>query len=134
TPLAAGLGFKHEDIIRNADVQLGRILDELKNKKLLEKTMIVMTADHGVQSNTVLSEEERQNIKDRIRAAGKIKAARFDTGTRIWLGDHSKENRDKVLAALKTIPGVLQILEHNRSRGKFEIAYENFKAQPGSVK
>lgn len=134
SPKAAGLSFKHEDIIRNADAQLGRILDELTNRKLLDRTMIVITSDHGVQSSTELDPEQRKKIAGEIRSSGKIQQAKFDTGVRIWLGDLAKENRDAVFNHLKTVPGTLQILELDRKKMKYKVSFENFKDQPSQVK
>ena len=41
--------YRLADILRIADAQLGRILDELDAQGLANRTMVVVTADHGGQ-------------------------------------------------------------------------------------
>jgi hypothetical protein len=136
---------------RVADEQLGRILDELKKQKLLERTMIVATADHGGQSNfyyfgdgstgSISAEAAKKSPPNsywmrKIHAAGKIRLTAADTGMRVWLSDYSKENRDSVFTALKTVSGVVQIFELQREAGKFfyKEIYTDFAGQSARFK
>ncbi|MEQ1878801.1 MAG: alkaline phosphatase family protein [Bdellovibrionia bacterium] len=134
TPLAKTLPISHEEIIKIADEQFGRIFDDLKKRKLLERTMIVITADHGVQSATTLPVEERRKIIAGINRSGKIRASKFDTAIRLWLSDYSKENRDAVLKALKAVPGAVQVFELDDGKSAYKMIHENFAGQTEKFK
>jgi arylsulfatase len=43
----AGHGFNYAGILQGLDGELGRILDDLTEKKMLDRTLLIVTADHG---------------------------------------------------------------------------------------
>ena len=91
------------DILRVADQQLGRILDRLNEKKLLEHTLIIATADHGGQTDSIYlgngSSQALGPLKNhqsldplpfwlaRLEKNVKIKMGYADTSIRIWLSE-----------------------------------------------
>ena len=100
-PLSFDSKYSVPDVLRIADAQLGRILVKLEEKKLLQKTLIVVTADHGAQSNTVYlgngqkshGGEDLLNDRsspqayfvDRLLRTNRVRVTYQDTAMRLWL-------------------------------------------------
>jgi hypothetical protein len=134
------------EIVKLADKQLGRILDELEKEKLLSSTIVVATADHaGTTAANFLGEDEpiigdliNKKIEhrpfwiERLQAAAKIKLAYGDTGIRLWLADDSEENHRLAERALEEIPHVTAIFRKKKdaSGGYFYAeVYHNWKGR-----
>lgn len=139
------LGFESpahlEEIAHIADDQLGRILDELVHQKLLEKTLIVVTADHGGQTDSIyLGNGEAQTITEeeektpgckpiwmkRLASTNKIKNAYLDTSIRIWLKEESSESADQVIRFMKEIPQITRIFELRKNKAGDYYYSESF--------
>ncbi len=127
-----------------ADSQLEKVLDTLQQKKLLERTLLVITADHGGQTNTKYygngkseSIGKLENLENtpytfwanHVAKTDQIKLAYHDTGMRFWLKDPNHENRDRVLKKLKEISGVTHIYFHDKSIDDYFEVFNNLKQQ-----
>ena len=93
--------FTLESALRTADLQLGRLLDELERQNLRGRTLIVVTADHGSQTNRYYLGNQSGDLSgtfanltlekpapfwiERISKFGPIQATVHDTAIRIWL-------------------------------------------------
>lgn len=134
--------FTLEVALKTADEQLGRILKDLSRRGLREKTLIVLTADHGAQTNRFyLGNQsgdlmgEFANFKaekappfwiERAMKYAQIEVGVFDTAIRFWLKRGSGEREavlpEKFLEALGEISGVQEIhhLRYPDERPRYE--------------
>ena len=117
--------FRLAEIARVADAQLGRLLAELRKRQLLDRTLIVVTADHGAQRNEVYLGNNRyqsccgfENNNtavappywiDHLRQLGRLKTTYQDTSVKVWLADTSRENESVVLSGMTDIPGMTEV-------------------------
>src|SRR5207249_2540466 len=126
------------DIARNADEQLGRLLDALKRLDLVERTLIVVTADHGGQTNTFYLgnnkyqsccalENSEAKVEppywiEHLNQIGKLHSSYQDTSVKIWLTDRSAENEKAVAGGMADISGMVEIyaLRGPASRWRYE--------------
>ena len=139
--------YRLADILRTADAQLGRILDELDTQKLTGRTMVVVTADHGGQRHDMyLGNGQDQyccpiaNGPDpvnppywlrHLNEVGKLRAAHVDSSINVWLADHSDANAVAVTRGLQDISGVTEVYAKRGERGRhrYEQVYSNLDAQ-----
>jgi hypothetical protein len=129
-----------KDIAQIADEQLGRLLDELKKKNLLESTLIVSTSDHGGQTNDFYmgNPGNSENIFW-IQRVAKMSPLRFnsnDTGLRFWLKEPTAENIQKSVNVLKEMQQVTEIFTIDRSAASpvYKSIYQNFNGQPAAFR
>ena len=140
TPHAFDPPMHLKDIALIADAQLGRILDELKKKNILDKTLIITTADHGGQTNEIFlgNPSGPENIfwLQRLTKNVSLRFIAGDTGLRLWLKDSNPENVKKALAVLKEIAQVTEVFSFDRnSQPKtYKSIYQNFDSQTAIYK
>lgn len=135
-----------EEIIRIADAQLGRILTELEQHKILDSTLIVITADHGGQTDEFpLGEGSsgfargksdptklRSTVKELAQVRGVVAVA-ADTGVRVWL-DGSESSRTAARKILQESPKVFEVfeLQGSEDRGFGYVRVAHFPAAASS--
>jgi hypothetical protein len=86
-------GYHLADIAKNADAQLGRLLDALQSRDLLERTLIVVTADHGGQKNEFyLGNNKYQSCCPLENSEAKVEPS-------YWI-DHLNQRKDPLVAPL----------------------------------
>jgi hypothetical protein len=123
------------DVLRIADQQLGRILAELNARGLSERTMIVVTADHGAQKNEFYLGNNRfqsccsfENSEARVdppywiehlNQLGKLQAGYQDTSVKLWLADKSASNEQAIVRGMADIPGMTEVYALRRSGDQF---------------
>lgn len=83
---------KLETVMANCDRLIGKIVSELKKKRLLDSTLLIVTAKHG---NGPIDPQKLRHVDEKAiaRAVGKSGAAAKITADRsalIWLDDRSK--------------------------------------------
>lgn len=114
-------GYTLEAVARVADAQLGRVLDALEKKKLLSRTVLVVTADHGGQSNTfyfgsgksrkVAAKRETGEIVspwlERLRTQGRAREVVADSAIRLWLEEGASVTR--ATEVLREVSGVVEV-------------------------
>jgi predicted AlkP superfamily pyrophosphatase or phosphodiesterase len=148
-PLSFTPPMNLKEICQVADTQLGRLLDQLQKDGLLDKTLLISTADHGAQTDSYYMGDGKGNaigIKKhaeskendysfwimRLYQAGKIKLSSQDTMLRLWLEDQSDENKIPILNVLKEISKVTRIFELNKKEDKFyyKEIFNNLAREP----
>ena len=140
TPHAFETPLHLKDIAQIADAQLGRILDELKKKNILNETMIVVTADHGGQTNNIFLGNPSGNDHifwiQRIAQMAPVRFTTNDTGLRIWLKDPTPENIQKTGAVLREISQVTEVFAMDRSGATpaYKSLFQNFSNQSKAFK
>jgi len=123
------------DVLRIADQQLGRILDELDAQRLSGRTVIVVTADHGGQRNEYyLGNNKYQSCCkfensaaivnppywiEHLNQLGKLQAGYQDTSVKLWLADRSAANERAVVRGMQDIPGMVEAYALRRSGDGF---------------
>ncbi len=120
-PLAFTPAYTLEAVVRVADAQLGRVLDALEKKKLLGRTALVVTADHGGQSNVyyfgtgrsrkVAAKRDSGELVspwlERLRTLGRAREIVADSAIRVWLEDGASVPRATEL--LREVSGVVEV-------------------------
>ncbi len=145
--------YKFEDALRIADAQLGRVLEKLEQKGLTEKTLIVITADHGAQTNMVYLGngqkaygQELANGKgspqpyfiQRLLNTGRVKVNYQDTSIRLWLnpskpeGDKAAVTDDQLVRMLSETSGLTEIYRLAEANGRYSYTrvFQNLTEQP----
>lgn len=138
-----------ESILLAADHELGRILDNLEKQKLLDKTLIIVTADHGGQGNQyyfgtgdgkayageVANPHGGMGVAPGIQhliSTTKVRLSFQDSAVRVWIDDKSPENRKAVLAALGTLSGVTEVFEKNAATLQYKRILNLLGKQPAA--
>jgi hypothetical protein len=118
-------GYRLADVVRVADEQLGRLLDALRQRDLLERTVIVVTSDHGGQRNSqYLGNNKYQSCCplengdaafqppywiEHLTHVGRLHTSYQDTSIKVWLADLSAENEHAVVRGLADISGMVDV-------------------------
>jgi hypothetical protein len=118
-------GYRLADVVRVADEQLGRLLDALRQRDLLERTVIVVTSDHGGQRNSqYLGNNKYQSCCplengdaafqppywiEHLTQVGRLHTSYQDTSIKVWLADLSAENEHAVVRGLADISGMVDV-------------------------
>lgn len=139
--------YRLADALRIADAQLGRLMEELARRGLRERTLIVVTADHGAQSNTryfgmghsakpIAAHGGEADVPNfwlqHLQASAKVAASFQDSAIRVWLADLSAENRAAALSTLRTVSGVTEVFvkEQQGGRWSYRQVYDVLAAKP----
>ena len=139
--------YRLADVLRVADEQLGRILDALDARGLTDRTLVVVTADHGGQKNesylgnngsqTCCPFVDGKEVKppywlDHLNALGKLRTAYAGTSLTLWLADRSAGNDDAVTRGLKDVSGITEIYALRRTGDayRYEQVFSALDAQP----
>lgn len=135
------------DALRIADAQLGRILDAIERRGLNDRTMIVVTADHGGQRHDAYLGNgrfqsccafENSSSKvdppywiDHLNRIGKLHTAYVDSSISLWLAEHSEANEQAVTRGLKDVSGITEIYAKRRTGGqyRYEHVHSNLERQ-----
>jgi len=123
------------DALRIADEQLGRLVNALDAHKLLDRTLIVVTADHGGQKNEVyLGNNKYQSCCpfenstakveppywiEHLNQLGKLKAGYQDTSIKLWLADKSAAAEQAMVRGMADISGMTEVYALRRSNAEF---------------
>jgi hypothetical protein len=139
--------YRLDDILRVADEQLGRMLDELEAQGLADRTMVVVTADHGGQRHDAYLGNNRfqsccpyENTKEAVdppywlqhlNNVGRLKTAYADSIITLWLADQSPSNERALIAGLQDVSGVTEVYAKRKSGTGFhyEAVYSNLESQ-----
>lgn len=135
TPHAFEPPMHLKDIVRVADAQLGRILDSLEKQKILKKTLMISTADHGGQTDEIFlggGSKTGGYWIERVSKMAPTKLIMADTGIRIWLKDGNTANVQKTVAGLTEIAQVTQVFTLDRTQNppRYKSVFDNLKSQP----
>ena len=132
-------------LLQIADIQLGRILDRLERDRLLDRTMIVVTADHGGQSNYQylgngktskwgpIKDESQDETPAYVRSFTKFKGVKFsyeDSAIRTWLEPDA--DLKHIVAAMKKVPGIIEIyhLKNIDQKWVYQNIFSSLKKLP----
>jgi len=139
--------YRLRDIAVNADAQLGRLLDALTSHDLLERTLIVVTADHGGQTNTFYLGNNRYQSCcgsanntaaieppywiEHLKQLGPLQASYEDTSVKVWLADSSDSSEAPVIAGLADISGMTEVyaLRQRDDRWQYERVFSRLDRQ-----
>jgi hypothetical protein len=139
--------YRLADVLRVADAQLGRILDGLEASGVANRTMVVVTADHGGQRHDVYLGNGRfqsccafENLSDpveppfwldHLNQLGKLRTAYVDSSINLWLADQSDANERALTRGLQDVSGVTEIYAKRRTGAeyRYEQVYTNLEAQ-----
>jgi hypothetical protein len=118
------------DVLRIADEQLGRVLDGLDATGLADRTLVVVTADHGGQKNefylgnngsqTCCPFGDSKPVKppywlEHLNELGTLRTAYAATSVTLWLDDHSTENERAITRGLRDVSGITEIYALRRT-------------------
>ena len=144
--------YRLADVLRVADAQLGRILDELEAQDLADRTMVVVTADHGGQRHDVYLGNGRyqsccafENASDpveppywlnHLNQLGKLRTAYVDSSINLWLADQSEANEQALTRGLQDVSGVTEIYAKRRTgtEYRYEQVYSNLESQSAAFR
>jgi hypothetical protein len=145
--------YRLADVARIADEQLGRILDELKRRNLFERTLVVVTADHGGQHNRFYLGNNKyqsccplENSESRVEPAywiehvlqiGKLPTSYHDTSVKIWLADPVDASNEKaVIGGMADISGMTEIYALRSSNGgwRYERVFSRLDEQTAAFR
>ena len=139
--------YRLADVLRVADAQLGRILHELDAQNLSDRTMVVVTADHGGQRHDVYLGNGRfqsccafENLDDpvdppfwldHLNQLGKLRTAYVDSSINLWLADQSEANERALTRGLQDVSGVTEIYAKRRmgTEYRYEQVYAHLETQ-----
>ena len=123
------------DIARVADAQLGRLVDELRKRSLYERTVIVVTADHGGQKNEFyLGNNKYQGCCgfandslaieppywiEHLKQLGALRATYQDTSVKVWLSERTGGDEKPIVAGLADISGMAEVYALRQAGGEW---------------
>ena len=135
--------YRLGDVLRTADAQLGRILSELDSRGLADRTLVVVTADHGGQRHDAYLGNNKfqsccpyENVADQaeppywlqhLNNVGKPLSAYADSNISLWLADRSESNERALIRGLQDVSGVTEVYAKRGSR--YEQVYNNLETQ-----
>ena len=135
------------DALRIADEQLGRLIDALDARKLFDRTLIVVTADHGGQKNEFYLgnnkypsccpfENSQAKVEppywiEHLNQLGKLKAGYQDTSVKLWLADKSAANEQAIVRGMADISGMTEVyaLRHSGEEFRYEQVFSRLDSQ-----
>ena len=144
--------YRLDGILRVADEQLGRILDELEARGLADRTMVVVTADHGGQRHDAYLGNNRfqsccpyENTKESVdppywlqhlNNVGRLKTAYADSIITLWLADQSASNERALITGLQDVSGVTEVYAKRKSGAgyHYEAVYANLETQSAAFR
>jgi len=144
--------YRLADILRIADAQLGRILDALDARGLADRTMVVVTADHGGQRHDAYLGNNRfqsccpyENVADppeppywlqHLNNVGKLRTAYADSDITLWLSDSSESNERALIRGLQDVSGVTEIYAKRKAGNsyRYEQVSKNLEQQAAAFR
>jgi type I phosphodiesterase/nucleotide pyrophosphatase len=143
-------GINLEETLRLADKELGRILTRLRREGLLEETVIMITADHGGQKNSIFHgrmdlpshrddtyygkgpnfdfSSRPNKVFEPLIASGKVQAMSLDTVILIWTDDLTESERKTFEKDMSILPGVAEVYAREPS-GSFSRRFQSEKLE-----
>lgn len=139
--------YRLADILKTADEQLGRVLRALDEVGLGERTLVIVTADHGGQRNEFYLGNGRYQSccafegssaavhapywLDHLNQVGKLKTGYADTSITLWLADRSAANEAAVTHALMDVSGVTEIYARRTDdrSARYERVFSHLESQ-----
>jgi hypothetical protein len=136
--------YSFVEILQIADQQLGRVLDSLEKNKMLDRTLIVATADHGGQTDDVYlgnggkshggkvfagsEKNEQAYFIQRLLNTGEVLANYQDTMIHLWCAE-GKANDPQLIKMLSETSGLSAIysLNHEGDHYFYQNVYSNLK-------
>lgn len=124
-----------KDIVKIADEQLGRLFKQLEDDKILDSTLIISTADHGAQTDSIYLGTGKPKTEPfwvgQITQNSNVSATEQDSSLRVWLSDTSEENLKNAVKAAKTISGATKVYTLDRSTTpvSYKSVYDNSKKE-----
>jgi len=140
--------YRLADVLRVADEQLGRLLDALEAQGLANRTLVVVTADHGGQKDEAyLGNNGSQTCcpfadgaapvrppywLEHLNTIGKLRTAYAATSVTLWLEDRSAANEQTITRGLKDVSGITEIYALRRTGDvyRYEQVFSALDAQP----
>lgn len=138
------IGLEHT--LRLADKELGRILTRLERSGLLEETVLVITADHGGQRNSVFHGRmggashrddsyfgKGQNfdftknpnpVFEPLISSGKLEAMSLDTVILLWSKEMTENEKTDFANEISRLPGVAEVYSR-ASEGSYRRVYRS---------
>lgn len=125
--------YRLADVLRIADERLGRVLAALDANGLADRTVVVVTADHGGQKDAsdlgnngsqtccalanVSEPGKSPYFLDHLNAIapGKLRTAYAATSVTLWLNDRSSAVEQTVTRGLQDISGITEIYALRRT-------------------
>jgi len=139
--------YRLAETLRIADAQLGRLLDELDRRGLTNRTVVVLTADHGGQTNAaylgnngtqtccplenVAGPQKPPYWIEHLSQIGKLKTSFAHTAVTLWLADRSAENEAVLIRGLKDVSGITEIYAKRQAGAayRYEQVYSRIETQ-----
>ena len=139
--------YRLADTLRTADAQLGRVLDTLNAHGLGDRTLVIVTADHGGQrdesylgNNGTQSCCPFENVAGAVKAPywiehlsllGKLRTAYAATSVNLWLADRSSASEQALVTGLKDVSGIVEVYAKREDAGgfRYERLYSRFDQQ-----
>jgi len=116
--------YRLADVLKIADHQLGRVLAKIEEQKLTDRTLVIVTADHGGQRNEFYfgnntfqsccpfegsaSADPPYWLKH-LGQIGKLRTGYVDTFMTLWLADSSAANEQAIVRGLSDMAGVTEV-------------------------
>jgi hypothetical protein len=140
--------YRLADILRIADQQLGRLLAALDEQGLADRTLVVLTSDHGGQKNDFYQGNNGSQSCCPFETSptapptppywvkylselsgGKLKTAYTSTLLNLWLADRSGATEKIVTLGMKDIPGITEIYARRQTGAeyRYEQVHANFE-------
>ncbi len=115
-------------LAKNADAQLGRLVEKLRALGQLDETLIILTADHGGQPSTnfhgvnaagrsdfnwYYGQDSNETYKDPspalnpLLATNNVAFSYQDSAIRTWLTDASLAKKQEAAGVMRTMPNVI---------------------------
>ena len=142
-----------EDVLRIADEQLGRVLASLDAQGLTDRTLVVVTADHGGQRNeyymgnngdqTCCRWADGKDVKSpywvehlNALSGDTLRTAYAATSLHLWLGDRSPAVEAAITAGMKDVPGITEIyiLRRQGNTYRYEQTFSALASQPAKFR
>ncbi len=129
-----------KETLKRADLALGDILNFLEEKKWLEETVILVTADHGGQANESFhgltqpglgtnylfyaNAKNRKNIElpkslAPILKNNWVEAISHDSGLRIWTKNLTHIQLSKLATEVSALPGVAEVYTLHKTENRY---------------
>ena len=139
--------YRLADVLRIADEQLGRVLDGLEARGLANRTLVVVTADHGGQRNEFYfgnngtqtccpfaesKDGKRPYWLEHLSQIGKLRTAYAATSVTLWLDDRTPENEQAVIRGMKDVSQFTEIYALRRTGDayRYEQVFSALERQP----
>ncbi|MGE0616787.1 MAG: alkaline phosphatase family protein [Bacteriovoracia bacterium] len=125
--LAVETEYDLRKVCEIADAQLGRVLATIEDAGLKDRTLVVVTADHGGQSNyhylgvgrsAKVGRAESAASSKWVQSYAKLPEVQYtfqDSAVRLWLKEpKATEEYKSVVTAMSKVPGMVEVYRKHR--------------------